>query len=59
VAHLQVPLYAACNQVDGKPLELWNLGEAVAKGVIANETLGYFLGRIFLFMVKIGVDSSR
>lgn len=59
VADLLVPLLPACNQVDGKPIEHWRLGDAVAKGVIANETLGYFLGRIFLFMSKLGVDPTR
>lgn len=28
------------------------LGDAVARGMIANETLAYFIGRTFLFMVR-------
>ena len=35
------------------------LGDAVKQGIIANETLGYFIGRTFLFLQKIGVDSAR
>lgn len=35
------------------------VGEAVDKGIIANETLGYFIARIKLFLIKIGVDESR
>jgi len=35
------------------------VGEAVADGIIANETLGYFLARIHQFLVKIGVDPAR
>lgn len=35
------------------------LGEAVAKGIIANETLGYFISRTYLFLQKIGVDTER
>lgn len=35
------------------------LGESVAKGVIANETLGYFIGRTYQFLVRIGIDPSR
>ena len=35
------------------------IGEAVDKGVVANETLGYFLARIYQFLVKIGIDSKR
>lgn len=35
------------------------LGDAVSTGMIDNETLGYFVGRIYLFMCKIGIDESR
>ncbi|XP_064455487.1 glycine--tRNA ligase-like [Ornithodoros turicata] len=52
-------LYSACNQMDGKPAENIKIGEAVAKGLVANETLGYFLARIQRFMVKVGVDRNR
>jgi glycyl-tRNA synthetase len=33
--------------------------KAVADRVIDNETLGYFLGRVNLFMKKIGIDSRK
>ncbi|PPR00512.1 hypothetical protein CVT26_009898 [Gymnopilus dilepis] len=35
------------------------VGEAVDKGIIANETLGYFVARIYLFLVKIGINPQR
>ncbi|KAI0316596.1 glycyl-tRNA synthetase [Amylostereum chailletii] len=35
------------------------VGDAVDAGVIANETLGYFLARIAQFLLKIGVDPAR
>ena len=35
------------------------VGEAVDKGIIANETLGYFLVRICQFLVKIGINPRR
>lgn len=35
------------------------IGEAVKNGVVNSETLGYFLARIHLFLVKIGVDPQR
>lgn len=35
------------------------IGEAVASGMVDNETLGYFLGRIWLFLTKIGCDMTR
>lgn len=36
-----------------------SIGEAVEKGIIANETLGYFIARIYLFLLKIGIDPAR
>ncbi|KJA22541.1 hypothetical protein HYPSUDRAFT_87375 [Hypholoma sublateritium FD-334 SS-4] len=35
------------------------VGDAVDKGVIANETLGYFVARIYLFLTKIGINPAR
>lgn len=35
------------------------IGEAVSTGMVDNETLGYFIARIYQFLIKIGVDSNR
>lgn len=35
------------------------VGDAVEQGVIANQTLGYFVARIYQFLVKIGINSKR
>ncbi|EOA16223.1 hypothetical protein CARUB_v10004365mg [Capsella rubella] len=35
------------------------LGEAVAKGTVNSETLGYFIGRVYLFLVCLGIDKER
>jgi glycyl-tRNA synthetase len=35
------------------------IGKAVADGTVDNETLGYFLARIQLFLKKLGVDQSK
>ncbi|VVT57431.1 uncharacterized protein SAPINGB_P005692 [Magnusiomyces paraingens] len=35
------------------------IGDAVSSGMVDNETLGYFLGRVFLFLTKIGVNPER
>ena len=35
------------------------IGEAVDKGIVANETLGYFLVRIYEFLTKIGINPAR
>ncbi|XP_076271127.1 glycine--tRNA ligase isoform X1 [Rhynchophorus ferrugineus] len=52
-------LYSACNQMDGKPAEIKTIGEAVSSGLVANETLGYFIARIQKFLVRCGVDPAR
>lgn len=63
VAHLELPLYSRDCQMaekaaDRKPL-MMGLGKAVAEGVIANESLGYFIGRTFQFFQSVGVDCRR
>ncbi|CAH6723319.1 glycine--tRNA ligase 1, mitochondrial [[Candida] jaroonii] len=35
------------------------VGNAVSSGMIDNETLGYFIARIYQFLMKIGVDADR
>jgi glycyl-tRNA synthetase len=35
------------------------IGEAVSSGLVANETLGYFVARIYLFLTRIGIDPAR
>ncbi|CAM2702879.1 unnamed protein product [Rotaria socialis] len=59
VANLQVQLYTATNQMSGESARLVRLGDAVSSKLINNETLGYFIGRIYLFMTKVGIDKTR
>ena len=35
------------------------IGEAVSSGMVDNQTLGYFIARIYHFLLKIGVDPQR
>ncbi|KAK4196737.1 putative glycyl-tRNA synthetase [Triangularia verruculosa] len=35
------------------------IGQAVKDGVVDNETLGYFLARVLLFLKKIGIDERK
>ncbi|KAI8066512.1 glycyl-tRNA synthetase [Gongronella butleri] len=47
-------------QLSGKTETLHiTIGEAVEKKIIDNQTLGYFIGRIHLFLVKIGIKVDR
>ncbi len=36
-----------------------SVGEAVGEDIVNNQTLGYFLARVYLFLVKIGIDPER
>jgi glycyl-tRNA synthetase len=43
---------------DRKPLVM-SIGDAVKQRIVANETLGYFIARTYLFLLKLGVDEPR
>ena len=43
----------------GSQAVVMNLGEAVRTKVIGNETLGYFIGRVWLFLLRAGITPAR
>ncbi|EHK97089.1 putative Glycyl-tRNA synthetase 1, mitochondrial [Glarea lozoyensis 74030] len=60
VADIELVLLNKHTQLSGKTdLDKVTIGKAVADGTVDNETLGYFLARIHLFLKKIGVDQSK
>jgi glycyl-tRNA synthetase len=59
VGQLEVQLYSASNQMNGESARLVRLHDAVQSKLINNETLGYFIGRIYLFMTRVGIDKRR
>lgn len=59
VAGLQVHLLSAENQGKTGDIITTTFGEAVGKKLIANETLGYFLGRTLLFLHAAGVKPAK
>eukprot|EP00040_Diaphanoeca_grandis_P010787 m.55273 g.55273 ORF g.55273 m.55273 type:complete len:743 (+) comp22044_c0_seq1:222-2450(+) len=59
VADLVLPFLSSNNQEQGRPLVHKTIGEAVAEGLVDNETLGYFIARIYLFLTKCGADPTR
>lgn len=44
---------------EDKKAQPMSLGEAVEKSIIANETLAYFIGRTWLFFIKVGINPAR
>jgi len=59
VAGLELELFPQFEQMNALPTVKTNLGEAVSKGKIANETLGYFIGRTYLFLERAGVRPAH
>ncbi|XP_028934038.1 glycine--tRNA ligase [Ornithorhynchus anatinus] len=59
VADLTLCLYSAKAQVSGQSAQRTRLGDAVEQGVINNSVLGYFLGRIYLYLTTVGISSDK
>jgi glycyl-tRNA synthetase len=60
VRHVELTLLNRKVQLEGKTdVEQMSVGDAVKTGLVDNETLGYFLARIQLFLDKLGVDRSK
>lgn len=55
VAGLELQLFPARNQLSDGKLVHMSVGDAVVGGVIANETLAYFVARTALFLVSVGI----
>ncbi|CAI9099756.1 OLC1v1036620C1 [Oldenlandia corymbosa var. corymbosa] len=45
--------------MSGQSAKRLQIGEAVKKGIVNNETLGYFIGRVYLFLTRLGIDKER
>nr|CAD1824354.1 unnamed protein product [Ananas comosus var. bracteatus] len=59
VADLEFLMFPREEQLTGKSAVKKKFGEAVSKGTINNETLGYFIGRVYLFLTQLGIDKDR
>ncbi|RXN09894.1 glycine--tRNA ligase [Labeo rohita] len=59
VADLEIMLYSSKAQTSGQSAQIMRLGDAVEQGVINNSVLGYFIGRIYLYLIKVGVAKDK
>ena len=59
VENVQVTMLPGSYQMSGKPALNVTLKEAYDTNVINSTTVGYFIGRVHLFLCKIGVDPTR
>jgi glycyl-tRNA synthetase len=59
VANLKVNLYGRSQQLTTFEPVLVTIGDAVAEGIVANQTLGYFIARTHLFVEKLGLNLNH
>ncbi|GMI79808.1 hypothetical protein like AT1G29880 [Hibiscus trionum] len=59
VADLEFLMFPREEQMSGQSAKKIRLGDAVSKGIVNNETLGYFIGRVYLFLARLGIDKDR
>jgi len=60
VAGVELSLFSQTAQLAAvkKPFPM-TIGDAVEKGIVANQTLGYFMARTQLFLLTIGINPAR
>ncbi|XP_042366547.1 glycine--tRNA ligase [Plectropomus leopardus] len=59
VADLEILLFSSKAQTSGQSAQIMRLGDAVEQGVINNSVLGYFIGRIYLYLIKVGLSKDK
>ncbi|KAL0429679.1 UNVERIFIED_CONTAM: Glycine--tRNA ligase, mitochondrial 1 [Sesamum radiatum] len=59
VSKLEFFMFPREDQVSGRQARRIQIGEAVSQGIVNNETLGYFIGRVYLFLTQLGIDKDR
>ncbi|XP_059183051.1 glycine--tRNA ligase [Centropristis striata] len=59
VADLEILLFSSKAQTSGQSAQIMRLGDAVEQGVINNSVLGYFIGRIYLYLIKAGLSKDK
>ncbi|XP_078136675.1 glycine--tRNA ligase [Sander vitreus] len=59
VADLDILLFSSKAQTSGQSAHIMRLGDAVEQGVINNSVLGYFIGRIYLYLIKVGLSKDK
>ncbi|TWU78245.1 hypothetical protein ED733_008118 [Metarhizium rileyi] len=60
VAGIELPFLDKNMQLSRKTaISTMSIGKAVEMRLVDNETLGYFLARVYLFLLKIGADSRK
>jgi len=58
VKEIKMKFYSQAAQESGEPEEM-TFGEAVERGVVAHQTLAYYVARTYQFLLAVGVDPDR
>ncbi|MCL7025160.1 hypothetical protein MKW94_008477 [Papaver nudicaule] len=59
VADLEFWMFPRNEQLTRMDAVKVRLGDAVTNGAVNNETLGYFIGRVYLFLTRLGINKER
>jgi len=59
IANVKTNLLSAASQDGAKEIEVTTFGDAVAKGLINNQTLAYFMARTQQFLHTVGIKPAR
>jgi glycyl-tRNA synthetase len=59
VADLEFLMFPREDQVSGRSARPLVIAEAVNQGIVNNETLGYFIGRVYQFLTSLGINKDR
>ncbi|KAI3893415.1 hypothetical protein MKW92_045371 [Papaver armeniacum] len=59
VEDLEFLMFPREEQGPGKDAVKLRLGDAVTNGTVNNETLAYFIGRVYLFLTRLGISKER
>ena len=61
VCDLEIGFLSAARQeeIDGAEAVMMTIREAVETGVVCHKTMGYYIGRTYLFMLAVGIDKDK
>lgn len=59
VSDLEFWMFPREDQMAGRSATRLKLGNSISEGTVNNETLGYFIGRVYLFLTQLGIDKDR
>ncbi|KAI3871760.1 hypothetical protein MKX03_011184 [Papaver bracteatum] len=59
VVDFEFLMFPRDEQMTWKDAVKLRLGDAVSNGTVNNETLGYFIGRVYVFLTCLGISKER